>query len=827
MGFCAFASALAGVARNIETNFPITEPYAPLHGGAFTGPAVEESPDPLQQFRWRSTAISNDLQVFWLHPISATATDPGAFSNFNSATNKECQITVNGAGSLRFDFGVESAAWLEFDSPDLSGSVEASISEFNQSTSPAIPSKTGKPIRHGNTYRLELNNELYEGVRFGWIHVRQFDRPWHITAVRLACQTRPVNYTGSFACSDPGLTRIWYTSAYAVKLNLLKDYLGAILMNRGDRFSWTGDAHVAQAAALVAFGNWDFIAHNIDRTANDSNDIASYALYWVLSVLEYYQYTGDTAEVAKHWTNMVQKLDQGMASYANPRITFYGWDERLGAGFENAECAEAKRAYRMLFIHTCREFANTADTLGRSQESARYRALTEKLVSELRRDSQWHESFGIHAAADAINAGFASNQEAGAMRQNQFGDRVQRISFSPFNEYFLLNAMSRLGQHDEALTAVRDCWGGQIDYGGTTFFECYDPSWNAFLKPNDPIPSCQAGGTSLCHPWSSGVTKWLTEEVLGIKPTAPGFTTVAILPHLGSTLTRVSGSVPTPRGSVEAAFDVQSGKCQVTLPPATVGSVGIPKTGRNIVKIQVNGDTAWNKTFSPVPGIASASDTPEYIQFEGLQPGNYNFQVTYEGQRPSWQEPPMTYPLSLQGIDTTTQGDWGGKYGRDGYVLFGYDGNGKDRAQLPSYVQAVTPSVTKSRLDTIWQSGTNERRALAPSITNDSPRNAACTYGTIWFSDLTVHVDVDLKTNTTYNLALYFVDWDRKDRSLSVQVRDRKTLNLIAPIQMISDFTGGKYLIFHCDRSVRLRLDPVRGDNAVLSGLFFDPAPQQ
>ena len=49
-----------------------------------------------------------------------------------------------------FDFGVESAAWLEFESPDFSGAVEMSISEYNE---PAIvnvgaqsPAKTKAPV---------------------------------------------------------------------------------------------------------------------------------------------------------------------------------------------------------------------------------------------------------------------------------------------------------------------------------------------------------------------------------------------------------------------------------------------------------------------------------------------------------------------------------------------------------------------------------------------------------------------------------------------------------------------------------------------------------
>jgi hypothetical protein len=46
-----------------------------------------------------------------------------------------------------------------------------------------LTTRTKAPVKQGNTWRLELNKEFYEGLRFGWIHVRGFERPWHIAEV--------------------------------------------------------------------------------------------------------------------------------------------------------------------------------------------------------------------------------------------------------------------------------------------------------------------------------------------------------------------------------------------------------------------------------------------------------------------------------------------------------------------------------------------------------------------------------------------------------------------------------------------------------------------
>lgn len=73
-------------------------------------------------------------------------------------------------------------------------------------------------------------------------------------------------------------TKSGIRAAYDVRANLKEDYLAAILVDRGDRHSWTGDAYLSQAASLAAFGNYDFILKNLRYTAVRSNGIESYEL---------------------------------------------------------------------------------------------------------------------------------------------------------------------------------------------------------------------------------------------------------------------------------------------------------------------------------------------------------------------------------------------------------------------------------------------------------------------------------------------------------------------------------------------------------------------
>jgi alpha-L-rhamnosidase len=811
--------------------WPIAEPYPPLNGGRFSGPRVRASNDPLVRYQWTNPKASDGLQVYQLRPVAVDADQPSSFTQLGSAATPNCDITVVGTGSIRFDFGVESPAWLEFDSPDFSGAVEMSISEYNQpavvNPGPANPVKTLAPQRYGDTFRLELNAELYEGVRFGWIHVRAFDQPRHITAVRAVCQAKPTNYNGRFACSDPLLTRIWYTGAYVVRAAFQQDFMGAILMDRGDRHSWAGDCNPIQAAAMVAFGNWDFVKTNLERTADANQGIEVYSIFWVLSLLEYYQHTGDAATLMSYISNVQGKLDHGNSIYANPVNTFYGWDERLGAGFEAPNRPETMSIYRSLLIQACREFADAMHTVGRDDVGATYQAIAEQRTAELHADPQWFAPLGVHARAHAVNAGFVEQGEQQAIVDGEFTDRLNRLSFSPFNQYFILQAMTALNRCDDAMVTVRDNWGGQLQYGGTTFFEVFRPDWLRFLGENDPVPNSQSGWTSLAHPWGGGVTAWLSHDILGIKPTSPGYDTVDVFPRPGRTLTWVSGSVPTPHGPVSAKFDIEPGRGEVHIPVGARGRIGIPGDGRAIKRVQVNRKLVWDGGFHQVPGIGGAVAADGTVILTDVAPGRYGLDVSYGGTRGAFRAGSMSYPMRFLRTDTRTSGDWGGVYGRDGYILFNYDGPGADRAAKPPYVESVVPWVGgfwSDCLSTVWQSGTDDRRAPASDSTNGIPRSAACLYtGTPSPGGMTMPIDVTVAPGVKFQLAMYFVDWDSVTRELAVEIFDLESRKLVAPEQMIKDFHAGTYLVYECDRSVRIRVAQILGANAVLSGLFFDP----
>lgn len=800
----------------VKISAQVREPYSPLHGGHYLDTVLLRSPDPTATFHWDAPTAADSLQLYTRAPKAILGKPTNAFHI------EQDGVTISGNGSLRFDFGEENAGWLEFESDDLSDSIEMSISEYNE---PAIvnsgaqhPVKTMQPVKYGHTYRLELNDELYEGVCFGWVHVKHFSRPWHMKNIRLVCQVKPVNYLGSFDCNDTLLTRIWYTGAYVVKLNMLQDFFGAILMERSDRHSWTGDAYPAQAAALAAFGNYDVISKNISFTSDQDNGIAAYSMYWVLSLVDYFNCTGDSAFLKKFAGNADRRLEKAYRQYEQlPHLGFMGWDERLGAGFEDPQNEECRNAYHMLCINAWKQFAKAMAVVSNTVLAQKYSGYAQTKVGELLADPAVVRRFGVHSISEAVNAGLGKEAGIGQRSAQLYADRLRRLSYSPFNQWFIIEAMALSGNMQQALTTIKDNWGGQIAYGGTCFFEVYRPSWNAILSHNGAPVNNQCGYTSLAHPWGAGVTRWLSENVLGIRSVSPGFSSFEIIPSLSDSLYAVRGTIPTPHGLISASFDSRKGIATISVPAHTMAQrVGLPTAGRTIVQIAVNGK-AYRLTAGKWPAEAQMTSDSEYIYLNRLTAGNYQIRIGYEGQRvrrPA--EAPIHYAIQSFVQDSLTSGNWSGRYGHQGYVIF--NGDQPRFEKIPDFLDSV---VCSKNGNIRWAATTNDTRAL--TLPGSQQRLAAAMITKDPEPTLqTMTIDLPQSTRHTFRVSLYLLDWDHQDRRSAIELFDLDTRELIAPVQLVQHYEKGKYISFVVDRPVRVRINHVRGRNAAVAGIFFD-----
>ena len=788
-----FIFILAAAAAAVLATSVAPQPWPPLSGGDFSGPPVPLSPDPLVRYVFNASTSVDSLYVFNVFPVSAfllEGTPSASFNGWESLSSPaETNVVVSGAGGVGVDFGTELPAWLEFDSPDLSDADAARLllatGEYNAVDIIGTTPKQKAPVRYNTTFRLETNAELYEGVRFGFLTLAAPPAsPFTITALRAVTQTKPVNYTGSYS-ADSLSTRIYYAAAYTVRTNLEKDYIGAILEDRGDRISWAGDAHVAQATALAVFGNtWD-VLQNLNVTGKTQNGIASYSLYFVDSVADYFIYTADAGVVATYGAEAARILDSALASFNDTKspLTFFGWDDRIGSGFQNASCDEARATYRFVLVTVLARWstvlAATGDAAGAAARAADAAAALRwaraAAAARAGDGSPWWSALGVHAAADAINTQRLTPDETSALLTARLNDTTSFCSLSNFNSFWSLKALANAGALDRGAAAIELCWGAEVAMGGTTFWEISSRDWAAFTSPGDPVPNGENGYTSLCHPWSAAPAAWLAAHAIGVRVQLPGspLGRVLVAPHVSlaaaesasSGAPMLTGAVPVSVGDtrVDARVEVnvRRGAVTVAFPRGAAGTLIISRillarAGVSAAALRVgtrgsveltcaiarNGgppratllplfDASADEALVVAGFVAPLEDeilwTRSPVVALAVDDGE-TITITFDvdvaaasAVAPFAPFPPTVWRAAFLGADALTAGDWQGTYGALGGVLFGAGDAAAttDFAFFPAWVVAVEPHF--SFLRGAWAPGAGGGEDVRLPV---DPRNA-------------------------------------------------------------------------------------------------------
>ena len=166
----------------------------------------------------------------------------------------------------------------------------------------------------------------------------------------------------------------------------------------------------------------------------------------------------------------------------------------------------------------------------------------------------------------------------------------------------------------------------------------------------------------------------------------------------------------------------------------------------------------------------------------------------------------LTSTAAIVKSDTTTEGNWEGVYGTQGYDLV------SDAVSIPAYASV---SLSGQSTSTWTTASTNPRALQVPG----SPNRVAA----VWYSPTSFSVDVKLGDGVAHNLELYLLDWSLSGRAETVQITDATT-GAVLSTQTISSFQSGEYLDYVVSGHIKITITNISPANAVLDGLFLDPA---
>ncbi len=260
--------------------------------------------------------------------------------------------------------------------------------------------------------------------------------------------------------------------------------------------------------------------------------------------------------------------------------------------------------YNALYVIVLRQAALLADSINQMADSARWQARADTVAAALLA-TNWDDSVGaffdgggcgssamcnthsqdgnsisilanVTSVAQAESAlGYLANHTAQPYGNTFYDNGLIDSSFNTrvyaFLSYFEIAARFQASPNtiDSAFDEIRRLYG---------WMATHDPGvtqWEGIGEGGAPY---EGGDTSMAHGWSTGIVPLLSNYVLGVTPTGPGFSTWVLkpLPSNGG-LTWARGVIPTPHGGISVSWNNTNGMVlTVDSPAGTTGIVAIP-----------------------------------------------------------------------------------------------------------------------------------------------------------------------------------------------------------------------------------------------------------
>ena len=510
---------------------------------------------------------------------SATVYMNAAALNFNSPEQRPSlfklnqvpmsplSITKTGKGTL-VDFGKETFGYVTFH--QLCGKGEVCI-YYGESRDEALSVDSCETLD-----KIQVNNDnpedltLTDSKAYRYVYIENDDGV-RFESISMRYEYVPLDYRGSFRCSDEEINRIWDVAAYTLHLTTREVFLDGI---KRDRWAWSGDAIQSYLMNYYLFFDPNTVTRTInllrgkDPVTSHINTIMDYTFYWFMSIYDYYLYTGDLHFIRQIYPKMVGLMDfvlgrtnaEGMVEGLSGDWVFVDWadgfmDKRGELSFE-----------QLLFCKSLQTMALCASIAGNQTDKEKYTTLGDRLFSKLetyfwddrkqafvhnRKEGIKSEQVTRYANIFAILFDYVDNEKKQGIKKNVLlNDSIMKIT-TPYMRFYELASLCALGEQPYVTKEIKAYWGGMLKLGATSFWEKYNPEEKGsehYAMYGRPF------GKSLCHAWGASPLYLLGKYYLGVSPVKPGYEEFSVEPSLGG-LEWIKGSVPTPYGNIQVFMD--------------------------------------------------------------------------------------------------------------------------------------------------------------------------------------------------------------------------------------------------------------------------------
>jgi hypothetical protein len=299
--------------------------------------------------------------------------------------------------------------------------------------------------------------------------------------------------------------------------------------------------------------------------------IPTFSLFWVAMVHDYWMHRDDSAFVhglmpgirnVLGWFE--DKVDETGLVGPLPWWPFADWTEEWSSGTAPGGTDGHSVLITLQYVYALQRAVELESAFDRQEEADRLQASINTLLDAVRskaydagrglfRDSLEEATFSQHTNTMAILTGAAPGEDRPAIMERVLDDKSLTQAGYYFS-FYILEAMREAGLGDRYIEQLTP-WQEMLVLGLTT-------------TPEKPPPS-----RTDSHAWAAHPNYGLLATVLGIRPAAPGFTSVVITPNLGP-LQEAQGKMPHPLGEIEVSLKrvgPDGIKSRITLPDRLEG----------------------------------------------------------------------------------------------------------------------------------------------------------------------------------------------------------------------------------------------------------------
>ena len=501
-----------------------------------------------------------DLPAGYNDMYTELSDDPEVFKFAYKRVEPVSAEKVN--GGVLYDFGKECFGKIIFEGVDPA-----------ESAFPAYCGESREEALDIENAIVKLNVMCEQGkyssetVAFRFVYVPDFGGEDSLSA---DFEYLPQELRGSFTSDDELVNKIYDMAVYTLGLNTREGFLDGI---KRDRWVWGGDAYQSFLANYYLAFDEDTvrrtlrILHGADPVTMHINTIPDYSFYWIISLWEYYIYTGDKEFIALSYRDMRSLLE-----FAESRLSDDGLYEKRGGDWVFVDWADTFDkdsgpicAEQMLLCRAYECAEHCAMLLEDDENAAYYGAKaidTREKINSLYWDEEkrafiddyktGNRNVTRHANIFAILYDLTTEKRKAEIIENVIKNDTVPAIITPYFEFFELAAMCEIGDFRYVTDMLRSYWGGMIAEGATTFWEKYEPDmtgaehYEMYGKPY---------GKSLCHAWGGTTPIYLLGKyILGVRPTSANYESFEVCPcteDLG--FGSFSGKVPTPRGDISVS----------------------------------------------------------------------------------------------------------------------------------------------------------------------------------------------------------------------------------------------------------------------------------